>query len=369
MNKSVSDIKRSLFLMQYDVGKDLIKSSLLFESKQTELQALAYMKKSGIDEGVAQKAIERFRDVDSTKNRSLTMPMARAYLELGEDGMSDILATFREVSILVNQLKIPLPQVDYEGFHAGEKIFRNYHQFEEYINNYEHFAKGFEQFKSNIVVDTKAKPIYPRNGMEVETGIVVYDGNDVGRCIQYGLGGLTGKLYGFCIGKPANTNWQTYRDAHGSTFYYVLDKTRSLDDPLHITVIDRQKDGKFDIFDENNTPGKIAKYGEDFDKYISDLRKRGVPVDELFVNKPKTPEEEEEFKKLGRGITDLSRFKNLSYKEKSKYIGRGHTLTNDQFTYLWEYRKNPGVEHLINQYLNMGVALPIEQFKLLTGED
>lgn len=354
--------------MEYQVGKDLIKSNLLFESKQTELQALAYLKKSGVDEVEAQRVIDRFRDVDSTKNRILTMPMSRAYLELGERKIGDILATFREVSILVNKNKITIPQYDEDGFRVNDKVFKNYPQFQDFINNYEHFDQGFSQFKSEMVVNTDAKPIYPRNGAEVETGFVVYDGNDVGRCIRYGLGALTGKVYGFCIGKPANTNWQSYRDSKGSTFYYVLDKQRSLDDPLHITVIDRQKDGTFDIYDENNTPGRIAKFGEDFGKYIDYLRGRGLPVDELFVNKEKTPEETAEQKKLGYKIFDLETFKNLSYKEKTRYIGRGHTLTDEQFSYLWEYRKNQGVDHLINQYLNMGVALPIAQFNLLTGE-
>ena len=39
-------------------------------------------------------------------------------------------------------------------------------------------------------------------------------------------------------------------------------------------------------------------------------------------------------KKLGNQNNSLDWFKSLSYDEKSKYIGRGHQLTNDQFDYL-----------------------------------
>jgi hypothetical protein len=60
----------------------------------------------------------------------------------------------------------------------------------------------------------------------------------------------------------------------------------------------------------------------------------GVPVDELLKNRPKTPEEEREQQLLGRQNTDLEWFIKLPYDYKSKYIGRGHILTDDQFDYL-----------------------------------
>lgn len=354
--------------MEYKVGQDLINAKILFESKQTELQALAYLKKSGVNENQAQKVIERFRNVDSTKTMSLTMPMARAYLEVGDNGMTSILSTFREVSILVNNNKITLPQVDDAGFHTNNKTFKRYTDFQDFIENYQHFDKGLSEFKSDIVVKTEAEPIYPTNEAEAQTGFVVYDGNDVGRCIYYGMGGLTGKIYSFCIGSPGNTNWQSYRDNQGSTFYYVLDKKRDLDDPLHITVVDVHEDGQIVVFDEENRIGILNRYGEDYEAYLNDLAARGLPIGDLFVHKPKTPEEEDEKKKLGRKSESLQFFKDLTFKEKSKYIGRGHLLTDEQFSFLWEYRKNKGVEHLLNQYFNMGIALTPVQFKMLTGE-
>lgn len=359
--------------MKYEMGKDpkLIQESvnLILESRQTEYQVFAYFKKHGIKDEVSQKAIEYFRTSDKTKNQLLMMPMGKAVMEKGMSSMEIILSIFERASELVNNMKIPMPQVDDEFFYIGDKKFENFDKFSEYINDYEHLSKGYSEQKSDIVVKTDDKPLFPENQEEDKSGIMIYDGNDVGRCIYYGRGGLTGKVYGHCIGLPGNTNWQSYRDVRGSTFYYIFDKVRSFDDPLHLVIADCQSNGDIELFDVNNTPGRIKEYGENFQGYLNELKSRGVPVDKILVNKPKTPEEENDKKKIGNRIIDLNRFKGLSYKDKSKYIGRGHELTDEQFSYLWKYRKNSGAYYLIKQYLNIGKALPIYQFKLLTGEN
>ena len=87
--------------------------------------------------------------------------------------------------------------------------------------------------------------------------------------------------------------------------------------------------------------------------YIDYLKQKGVPVDELLVNKPKTEQEIYEDNLLGRKNDDLNWFINLDnpirpdYRKpklepgdpetnyyKWSYIGRGHTLSNEQFDFL-----------------------------------
>jgi hypothetical protein len=59
----------------------------------------------------------------------------------------------------------------------------------------------------------------------------------------------------------------------------------------------------------------------------------GVPIDKL-VNRPKTEQERKEDELLGNKNEDLEWFKKLPIEYKSAYIGRGHTLTDEQFDYL-----------------------------------
>jgi hypothetical protein len=49
------------------------------------------------------------------------------------------------------------------------------------------------------------------------SGIEIYDGLGVGKCISYTQGGLTGK--GFVL-KPGNTMYQSYRDTKDSTLFH-----------------------------------------------------------------------------------------------------------------------------------------------------
>jgi len=54
----------------------------------------------------------------------------------------------------------------------------------------------------------------------------------------------------------------------------------------------------------------------------------------MLKHQPKTADEEKEQGMLGQRNTDLEWFAKLPIDYKSKYIGRGHLLTNDQFDYL-----------------------------------
>ena len=74
---------------------------------------------------------------------------------------------------------------------------------------------------------------------------------------------------------------------------------------------------------------------------------------------PKTEEEEAEQSIIGKSNKNLEWFKTLSPDLKSKYIGRGYSLTDEQFDYLWNNKFIP----LLEQYVKTGKRLPEYQFE------
>ena len=192
-------------------------------------------------------------------------------------------------------------------------------------------------------------PIFKNEELEI------YETDGPGDCIRYGKG------YSFCISQPGNTMWQSYRDTQTSTFYFVYDKKRPETDPLHIVVVDMTRDGP-KLTDANNATGNIAKYGGDAKAYLDHLYERGVPRG-LFRNREHTEEEKEETETLGRMNYSLAWFKELSPDHKSKYIGRGHELTDEQFDYILDN----GMESLVKQYAEVGRKLNDHQMDRMLG--
>ena len=184
-----------------------------------------------------------------------------------------------------------------------------------------------------------------------QNNITVYEANSPQACVTLGKG------HSFCISKPAGTMWQSYRDTQTSTFHFVKDQNRSSNDPLRLVVVDMTEHGP-ELTDVNNHTGNIAEYGKNTDGYFQYLRKMGVPT-EIFTNMPKTPEEIEEERLLGRTNKNLDWFKSLDIFQQSKYIGRGHQLSDEQFDYLW----NENEQKLLNQYVSIGRALDSYQLK------
>jgi hypothetical protein len=194
--------------------------------------------------------------------------------------------------------------------------------------------------QEDIEIDAEnLKILYQQNN------ITVYEANSPQACVTLGKG------HSFCISKPAGTMWQSYRDTQTSTFHFVKDQNRSSNDPLRLVVVDMTEYGP-QLTDVNNHTGNIAEYGENTERYFEYLRKMGVPTD-IFTNMPKTREEIEEEKLLGRTNKDLDWFKRLDIFQQSKYIGRGHELSDEQFDYLW----NENEQKLLNQYVSIGRSL------------
>lgn len=304
----------------------------LQESRRTEEDALRIL--SGVDNAVG--IVDQFKQGDESKDQKNLGIMAFLYKTFNYTDIKQIVVDVNDYQKLLDDNRVKPIQVSGNVIKIGDKQFTNYLSFAQYIhgekNKYGQISGhnyNLEDIKSNM------KPMWSGNGIDI------YEGDGVGKCIAYTIGGLTGRGYSFCIGQPGNTMYQSYRDDKTSSFYFIVDRNRfvtnddgsvNLDDPLHIVVFDNTQYG-IELTDANNTTGTIAEYGDDVDEYVDYLRSMGVPIDKL-INKPKTDQEREEHAKLGQQNTDLQWFMDLSADEKSKYIGRGHQLTNDQFDYL-----------------------------------
>jgi len=188
-------------------------------------------------------------------------------------------------------------------------------------------------------------------GQSTDGKIKVYTGNSPDLCIMLGKGEK------FCISQAGNSQWQNYRDTKVSTFYFVYDKNRPSDDDLAIVVVDmnerrieltdRKNDTNHTIQDPSTTTIKRIK--ADSNVYFNYLKSMGLDTS-IFKNITRSKKEKEEHKKLGNQNQDTNWFMSLNPDEKSKYIGRGHNLSDKQFDFLF----NNKLEDLLEQYVRIG---------------
>jgi hypothetical protein len=305
----------------------------LLKEAENQNQALNRLKGANIKN--PENILSQFVAADKNNSKKLVPIMAYIYAN-GYTDIKNILDVVNKYNDLESKKRVKPIQITKNGLVMGNKSFGDFKEFSEYINGeatkYSTVSSG-----SSVANDFKAKndPIWSGNGIDI------YNGDEVGKCITYTQGGLTGKGYSFCIGQGGNTEYKSYRDSKTSSFYFIVDRNHfktnedgsvNLDDPLHIVVFDRTRYG-VELTDADNNTGNIAEYGSDADAYVNYLESKGVPVDKL-VNRPKTSQEEEEEELLGRPNSNLDWFKKLPIEYKSAYIGRGHRLTDAQFDYL-----------------------------------
>lgn len=306
----------------------------LVESRASEAQGLNILTKAGINN--SEEIIKKFAEGDKSNNQKNIPTMSFIYAN-GYDDINNIISVLNDYNDLEVKRRIKPIVLTRNSIKIGDKEFKDFISFSEYIHGETNKYMKKPEGGSNVASDFKSekKVLWSGNGIDI------YDGDNVGKCIAYTQGGLTGRGYSFCIGQPGNTMYKSYRDTKDSTFYFIVDRNHfktnedgsvNLDDPLHIVVFDVAKNG-IELTDANNTTGTIAKYGEDVNAYVSYLKSKGVPVDKL-VNRPKTDQERKEDELLGRKNESLEWFMKLPIEYKSAYIGRGHVLTNDQFDYL-----------------------------------
>jgi ankyrin repeat protein len=249
------------------------------------------------------------------------------------------------ITVDLNSKKPPSPWDDY--LHWTEVIHT--HQADD-------ADKEKSKFRPSDIDFQNEKPILTSPDGQIK----VYESNNTEKCI------ILGKGQSFCISKPGNKMWQTYRDSQTSTFYFVYDDTR--DDRLSIVVVDARPN-TIVLTDKVNDTGTTldpytGKLTYDSKPYMKYLKEKGIDVSKI-VNIPKS-EEEERTEKLAQGNSDFDWFKSLSPDYKSKYIGRGHLLTDEQFDYLWENK----FTSLLTQYVKTGLRLNDHQLdKIVTNRD
>ena len=359
-------------------------SEFIYESRQTEDRARAILKELPNQENL----IAQFRQGDKSNNKINIPLMAYLYTIQVDKNTEQIIELVEQYRELLTKNQIGVAEIKEDGIKIGGKLFSDYLEFAEHIHSFQEARSGDWKISQEEMNNFKAeaKPMWSGNNIDI------YNGNNVGKCIAYTHGGLTPISYTFCIGKHGSANlYKSYRDKSVSTFYFIVDKNKfKLDgegnfddsDPLHMVVFDMTELGPV-LTDANNRTGNIAEYGSDTKKYIEYLKSKGVPVEKLFVNRPKTEQEKYENELLGEQNPDLEWFKNLdnpknpNWREPKReegdpkesyykfcYIGRGHLLSDEQFDYLMEYK----FEMLLKKYVDTGVLLPVYQVDNLTKE-
>ena len=310
---------------------------ILNESRKTEELGLNLLKKNNIED--SESIIKRFAEGDKSNNQKNIPYMSFLYLQY--DNVDSIISVFNEYNALEEKKRIKPIQFSKGNMFIGDNVIKGFTDFANIVHTeqskYTTKEKGLSYKMDDEDVIAMDKPMWSGNGFDI------YDADSVGKCIKYRNGGLTGKSYTFCIGAfGAGNLYQSYRDHNDSTFYFIVDKNKistnedgsiNMDDPLHMVVYDVQKGGQISLTDADNTTGRISEFGSKTNEYVDYLKSNGVPVEKL-VNRPKTEKEQEEDKLLGRQNLDLQWFINLPMEYKSRYIGRGHILSNEQFDYL-----------------------------------
>lgn len=155
---------------------------------------------------------------------------------------------------------------------------------------------------------------------------------------------ILGKGYPFCISKENNGMWQSYRDSYSSNFYFIFDKTRKNNDPLHLVVVDVRKNNNIKLTDVKNTTGHISVFEENVEGYFDYLKSLNVEKS-IFKEKPLS-ELEIKFSKLSKANDDFDWFDGLSVVEKEHYIERENPLTDLQFESIFH------IKPLVKKYVN-----------------
>lgn len=379
-NYVVGDINKSKFLFENTIG--------LMESKRTEQDAHNFLVKNNIPEQQIPDLINKFKEIDKTKNQTLLLPMASAFIEIKD--INSIKGVFSEISELINKGRIKRFEKTKRGYILNDDTYENFLSLNEYIHGIQQMGGG-EKYLEKVSQKIDVKPIWENNRF------VIFAGDSPKTCISLkGSGQLSNKRLPFCIGWYGGNMWQSYRTQKTSTFYYVGDKTKSSDDPLHVVVVDALDpkiagnlgyNAPFELTDYSNSTGNIAEFGKDVASYIEHLKKNGVPFDELFKHKPKTEEEKmleqlynkhppynlKDFLNLATTArkmgyqSDLSDAE-LNYKLQSNWIGLGKRLSDDQFNYLLQHINTKGAYELLKQYVSSGIPLSRDEMNKLVDE-
>ena len=308
-----------------------IYKNFIVESRRTEDEARNIIKRFNTNKDYVENVLNNLKQIDDSQNQKNLPAMAFFAMNQGTIVYEDLKQAFDLYNDLITKNKVQPLQMARNGIHIEGTEAYYVDEFWQALTHVQNTLPSDEEEEEVEVVNED--PIFANDKVEI------YDGTNVGSCIRYTVGkALTDKTYSFCIGQERLNRHQSYRDIKASTFYYILDKTRDVKkDPLHIVVYDNTNKG-VELTDENNVTGNIAEFGKDVEAYQNYLKSLGVPVEDLLVNIPHSDEEKAEIEKFKHEIHDIHWFKGLTYKEKKRYIGRGHQLGDAQFDYLFQYK-------------------------------
>ena len=179
---------------------------------------------------------------------------------------------------------------DYNNFkkyfpNKNLKDFKNYLNFSEIV----HAKVGEKEFE-NRNKDVGTIDVHgddKENVIADNEEILILKGDDEHKCVRYGKG------YSFCISRPYGGNmYGNYRLSKESTFYFIYFKKVPKEDPKHIMVLDRTRDGWEWTFGENQTQVIEGGWGE-----LIKAHPILAKYEKKFVNKPLTEEEKNYQKK------------------------------------------------------------------------
>lgn len=189
----------------------------------------------------------------------------------------------------------------------------NFDQVEQLIDDAETRAqiKGKGEQKR---FDPRDDLIYDQNNL------TIFRGDMREKCIQYGDG------YTWCISrKDASNMFNAYRyRANEPTFYFIFDKDRPRTDKHHAIVIYINNNGDYFLANAQNTGDEKYTWEQ-----IIQIQPKIAQVKELMPNIPLSTDERESYEKYGKEVNDET-YRNLSLKEKYKYIQFGTRLSDNQ---------------------------------------
>jgi hypothetical protein len=296
----------------------------LWLESQTEVQALKIL---GNDQNLLNQIIQGGIDPSFTKKH---LPAIAYFHKYNNIDLGTLKLYFEKYSKVEGRLK-PIQTTNRGVLYNGQLI--NFDNFKGMVDN----AIGFVKGKKNDAMPESGRKVAESNNIEV------YESNSQKACIKYSSQGG----HEFCIGKPRNIWWQSYRDREVASFYFIFDRNRSSNDPLHVVVVNVNQN---EITISNAQDNSVEE-----ESYFAYLQKNGISK-EVFKNIPKDEGELGIERQLGKPNNDLEWFKGLTVEMKSRYIGWKHALTDEQFNYLWGNGQwNKVQENLIHNYVDAQV--------------
>jgi len=256
-----------------------------------------------------------------------------------------------------NPIKLDDVEKDYMDFrkyfpNKNLKDFRDYMDFSEQVHA-KAGEKSFAERNKEESGDIDVHGVDKENVIADDEDVLILRGDDEHKCVKYGKG------YSFCISRPYGGNmYGNYRLTKESTFYFVYFKKIPKENPKHIMVLDRTKDGWEWTFGENST--KVIEGGwDEVVETFPELEK----YEDAFINKELTDEERQYQQKLA-GFSRNPRkenFEKFSYKEKADVLKFGMKIPEDLFDSLDKF--------LRNEYISVGPNIHLDTFNKLNDKE